>query len=108
MTVGNVSLRLQSRVLTCEELSKLAGVSPTRCGDIFNGVLTWAVDSDVPDELELQSHLKALKPAKFDADLVIAVGGAPLGQLMSLTAMDLRLLASARCGLVLDVYSEWG
>lgn len=123
MPVRLASLRLQSAELTCADLSAIAGTGPSRCAEReasrgIGSVATWVLESGSSDEVELSPHIRALEPTlrllgqgtmdpRITADIVLMFGGRPLGSLMDLEATDVALIASANCGLVLDVYSDF-
>lgn len=123
----SVSLRVQSRVLSVEQLTKLLGAAPshsvnvgspvsTRDGDgPRQQVTTWTRSSTTEGETlaehlpELLPQLSRLHHARKDdegltVDLVLMLEAAPMGAMVELDAEQVRLLSDCACGVVVDAY----
>lgn len=129
MTINQVSLRLQSQILSTEDLAHLVGsephgavergspVSSRRPSGPLHSATTIVYLASAGGQ-DFGPYLAALRPlldrladravlGEFAADLVIAVTGAPMGFMASLDPATIRLLGAAGCGIIFDVY-EFG
>lgn len=123
----DVSLTVQSRILGVGRISALLGLPPTSAAEAGTPVSSRQVDgphyevttwsrSSMADGEELEGHLAALGVAiaglsrareedpDLVADLVLMLESAPLGAMFYLDAEQVKRLASAGCGVVVDAY----
>ena len=123
----DVSLTVQSRILGVARISALLGLPPTAEAEAGTPVSSRQVDgpryevttwsrSSMPNGEQLEGHLAALEVAidglsrareedpGLTADLVLMLESAPLGAMIYLDAGQVKRLASAGCGVVVDAY----
>lgn len=129
MSIDRITLRLQSDSRTAYALSEIVGREPLRSSErgspvsskrpngpsrmvstaIFEWPASWRSLGEFVDELGevLASIGEARSDADdFSVDLVVAITSRPLGYVVELGDAQLSLLASVRCGLVVDAYSS--
>jgi hypothetical protein len=127
MAIDRVSVRLQSETLTAAKLAEVAGEPPTSAAERgslvsarqssgpVHAVTTIIYGAEADGDDDLGSFVAALQPllgrladlptrGDLSADLIVAVTGSPMGFMASLDAAMVRLLSSANCGIVFDVY----
>jgi hypothetical protein len=123
-------LRVTSQVLTVEQITRLAGVSPDRSDSIgaplrrtgrLRTFTNWALDSGIPpnDNVRLEDHLGALFPRvqavasgfagrselSIDLEIVQYLDNTPAGDRgISLTTDWVLLLSSISAGVDIDQY----
>jgi hypothetical protein len=129
MSIESVCVRLQSNTMNLEQLVALAGQKPTasfRLGDPVSSRLddgprhkvTTAIFAASGHLDQLAECIDSLKPlltrlandrqrSRYDGDLVVALNSKPLGYMTELGKEQIRALAQAHCGLVLDVYQGY-
>lgn len=126
MSVFAFALVLESESHSCDQLSELMGVRPTRCWELgalvssrhpggpFRKVTRWRyeVGGDLDDT---EACLAALRPLLRRLEgvpdvtgaspaVVIGLQGRSTGWMLTLLADDIALLARSGCGLAVDCY----